>query len=131
MAKNIINYDFSINSLVGEKTTFTGEFNSSEPFRVDGTFVGKINSNGKVYIGKTGVSDGMIIAKNIIIGGTVKGDVFAEENVVILKTAKITGSIYSCSLNMDDGVYFDGECRVLSKTDMKELIERKRLEKIS
>jgi cytoskeletal protein CcmA (bactofilin family) len=128
MAKKVINFDFSINSLVGDKTILKGELISAEPFRIDGTFIGKINSTGKVYIGKNGTSDGILIAKNVIIGGIIKGDVYSEENVLVLKTAHVSGNIYTCSINMEDGVFFDGECRILSKENMLELIESKRSE---
>ena len=121
--------EFSINSLVSEDTIFNGIFESTGPFRIDGYFKGKINSFGKIFIGKTGVAECQIIAKNIIIGGTVKGDVYAEEYVQILKTGKILGNIYASSMNMDDSVVFDGECKILSKEEILKIIEEKRKEK--
>ncbi|MCG8569464.1 MAG: polymer-forming cytoskeletal protein [Spirochaetes bacterium] len=118
--------DYSINSLVGESTSFNGEFKSQGPLRIDGHFIGKIDSGGKVYIGKKGIAECIIIGKNIVIGGTVKGDVYAGENVVALKTAEIFGTIYATSIKMEDGVIFEGECRILSKDEMQELIQLKR-----
>ncbi|HOJ64237.1 MAG TPA: polymer-forming cytoskeletal protein [Spirochaetota bacterium] len=129
MQKKIPYSDFSINSIIGTGDSIKGEFNLKGTLRIDGYFYGKINSQSKVYIGKTGKVEATIIAKNIIVGGVVKGDIFAEENIVVLKTAEIIGNIYSCSINMDDGVIFAGECRVLNKDDMKELAETKRKEK--
>ena len=128
MSRNIVS-DFSINSLIGDGTTFSGELEATGPFRVDGRFFGKINSYGKVFVGKNGLADGVVVAKTVIVGGTFKGDIFAEENVVVLKTGKIIGNIYSCSVNMEDGVMFDGECKILPKDDMKDLSESKRKEK--
>ncbi len=128
MFKGISN-DFSINSLVGDGSSFEGEFRSSAPFRIDGHFSGRVNSSGKVYIGKNGVAEGVIFAKTVTIGGIFKGNIFAEENVIILKTAKIIGNIFSSSINLEDGVLFDGECKVLSKQDMKDLSELKQKEK--
>ena len=127
--KKIPSTDFSINSIIGDSTEFRGVFNIKGPLRIDGAFVGKINSYGKVYIGKNGKAESIIIARNIVIGGTVKGDVFAEENVVILKQAEIIGNIYASSINMENGVIFDGECRILDKNEMKELIQEKRKER--
>jgi cytoskeletal protein CcmA (bactofilin family) len=121
--------EFSINSLVGEDTIFYGIFESKGPFRIDGYFKGKINSFGKIYIGKSGVAECEIIAKNIIIGGTVKGDVYAEEFVQILKTGKVIGNIYASSMNMDDSVIFDGECKILEKEEINKIIDEKRNEK--
>jgi cytoskeletal protein CcmA (bactofilin family) len=128
MNKKAANNEFSINSLVGEDTVFDGTFESKGPFRIDGHFKGKINSFGKIFIGKTGIAECQIIAKNIIIGGTVKGDVYAEEYVQILKTGKILGNIFASSMNMDDSVVFDGECKILSKEEISKIIEDKRKE---
>lgn len=129
MQKRIPYSDFSINSIIGTGDSIKGDFTLKGTLRIDGDFYGKLNSYSKVYIGKTGRAESLIIAKNIIIGGVVKGDVFAEESIVILKTAEIIGNLYSCSVNMEDGVIFAGECRILNKEDMKELIETKRKEK--
>jgi len=129
MQKKIPNSDFSINSIIGAGDSYKGEINLKGTLRIDGEFFGKINSYSKVYIGKTGKVESLIIARNVIIGGLVKGEIFAEENIVVLKTAEIIGNIYSCSVNIEDGVIFAGECRVLNKDDMKELIETKRKEK--
>jgi cytoskeletal protein CcmA (bactofilin family) len=129
MNKKASNGDYSINSLVGEDTVFNGTFESTGPFRIDGYFKGKINSFGKIYIGKSGVAECQIVAKNIIIGGTVKGDVYAEEFVQILKTGKILGNIYASSMDMDDSVIFDGECKILTKEEILKIIEEKRKEK--
>lgn len=130
MSKNIVS-DFSINSLIGDGSTFRGELEAVGPFRIDGRFFGKITSFGKVIVGKNGLSDGMIVAKTVIVGGTFNGDIFAEDNVAVLKTGKIIGNIYSCSVNMEEGVVFDGECKVLNKEDMKDLSDSKRKEKFS
>jgi len=129
MNKKIPYNDFTINSLVGEGAEFRGEFNISGPLRIDGDFNGKINSTGKVYIGKKGKAGNLIIAKTVVIGGLVKGDVYAEENISILKTAEVLGNLYSASVNMESGVIFDGDCRIFSKADILDLINTKRKEK--
>ena len=114
--------ELTINSIIGEKTNLRGEFNIDGPLRIDGNFTGKVISRGKVYIGKTGNVDATIIAKTIVIGGAFKGEAFAEKAITVLKTGQINGRIYSCSVNMDDGVDFHGECKVLSREDIRELV---------
>jgi cytoskeletal protein CcmA (bactofilin family) len=120
--------EYSINSLLGEKSNLSGEFNIRGPLRIDGNFYGKINSTGKVIIGKHGKTESVIVAKTAIIGGTVIGNVYAEEKVSVLKTGRVKGNIYSCSITMDDGVEFEGECKILSRTDISELVKIKREE---
>ena len=129
MMKSKKTSDFSINSILGEGTSFEGVFTVSGPLRIDGNFWGKINSDGKVIIGKKGRAESIISAKTIIIGGTVNGDIFAEDKVLVLKTGEIIGNIYSCSVTIEDGVIFNGKCNIVSKENIKNLIEKKKKEK--
>lgn len=130
MIKKIISSDFSINSILGEGTSFRGLFTIKGPLRIDGNFTGKIDSSGKVIIGKNGRAECVIIAKTVVIGGTVKGDVFAEDKVIVLKTGEVIGNIFSCSITMEDGVIFNGKCKIIAKNNIKELIETKKREKM-
>lgn len=126
MNKNLVNY--SISSIVGDNSTFNGIFISDGPFRIDGFFKGVIFSEGKIIVGKTGKAECLMIGKNIIIGGVVKGEIIAEEKVVVLKSAEIFGEIYSTNVNMEEGVIFNGTCKICNKDEIKALIEIKRKE---
>jgi cytoskeletal protein CcmA (bactofilin family) len=128
MIKKGISSDFSINSIIGENTSFKGIFTIKGPLRIDGDFTGKIISSGKVIIGKTGRAECIILAKNVVVGGVVKGDIYAEDKVVILKSSEIIGNIYSSSVIMDDGVIFNGKCDIIQKNDLKDIIDIKKKE---
>lgn len=119
---------FSINSLLGEQSSLKGIFTIDGPLRIDGNFKGKINSSGRVIIGKNGVAECIIIAKIVIIGGTVKGDIYADDKVIVLKTGQIIGNIYALNVNMEDGVIFNGKCNIIDKNNIKELLDSKRKE---
>lgn len=131
MNKKIRSHDYSINSIIGEHTSFEGTFNIKGHLRIDGNFRGKVNSSGRVIIGKNGRSESTIIAKTVVVGGTVKGDIFADGKVIVLKTGEIIGNIYACSVNMEDGVIFNGECKIFPKDELKRIIETKKKEKYS
>lgn len=119
---------FSINSLLGEQSSLKGIFTIDGPLRIDGNFKGKINSSGRVIIGKNGVAECIIIAKIVIIGGTLKGDIYADDKVIVLKTGQIIGNIYALNVNMEDGVIFNGKCNIIDKNNIKELLDSKRKE---
>lgn len=123
-----IQANFSIDSIVGNKSIFNGIFTTDGPFRIDGLFKGKILSTGKLIVGKTGKAEAIIIAKTIIIGGVVKGDIIAEDKVIVLKSAEIFGNIYSTCVNMEDGVIFNGNCKIYNKDEIKNIIEKKKKE---
>lgn len=125
MIKRFLSNESTINSIIGENTLFKGTFYINGPLRIDGNFSGKINSTGKVIIGRNGRAECVITAKTVIIGGTVKGDVFAEEKVIILKSGEVIGNIYSKSITMDDGVIFNGKCEIIPENLIKDFIKSK------
>ena len=113
-----------INTFVGDSTILRGDFEVNGPLRIDGKFKGSIISNSMVYIGKKSISECVILAKSATIGGTIKGDIYAENSLIVLKSAEIIGNIYTTSINMDDGVVFDGKCQILTKDQIRELMDK-------
>jgi len=107
--------DNIINSIIGEGSEFKGEFKINGLLRIDGNFRGTIETSGKVLIGRTGNAMTDIKARLVVIGGTIKGNIFASERVVFLSTGKIIGNIITPSLVMEDGVSFEGNCTINRK----------------
>ena len=80
--------------------------------RIDGDFSGTILTKGKVLIGKNGRAECTIRAGTVVIGGVIKGNIFAEENVIILSTGMIIGNINSPRLIAEEGVILNGNCLI-------------------
>ena len=115
----------SIHSLIGYKTKFWGNIEANDFLRIDGFFSGKILSNGKVFVGKNGIAKKcIIIAKYVIIGGKIEGDIYSYDRVEILKSAEVYGNIYSNSINIEDNISFKGECHILPKNEIEEILEK-------
>jgi cytoskeletal protein CcmA (bactofilin family) len=70
-----------VNSIIGEGSEFKGEFKINGLLRIDGRFKGTIETDGKVLIGQSGEALTDIRARLVVIGGTVKGNIFATERV--------------------------------------------------
>ncbi len=117
MAKfdNQLMEDNIINSIIGEGSEFKGEFNINGLLRIDGKFKGSIQTEGKVLIGKTGEAITDIKARVVVVGGYVKGNIFAGEKVTMLSTGHVVGNIITPSLVMEDGVVFEGNCVINKK----------------
>lgn len=101
--------DNFINSIVGEGTHFRGQLEPAGLLRIDGDFTGSIRSGGKVLIGKHGRADCSIEAATVVIGGVIRGSVYASEKVIVLSTGLVLGNIYSPRLVAEEGVLMDGE----------------------
>ncbi len=109
--------DHIVNSIIGEGSEFKGEFKVNGLLRIDGKFKGTIETDGKVLIGKTGEAITDIKARVVVIGGTVRGNIFAVERIIMLSTGQIKGNIITPSLIMEDGVIFEGNCTINIRQD--------------
>ncbi|HNU91087.1 MAG TPA: polymer-forming cytoskeletal protein [Spirochaetota bacterium] len=107
--------DNIVNSIIGEGSEFKGEFTVNGLLRIDGRFKGTIETDGKVLIGQSGEATTDIRARVVVIGGEVRGNIFATERVIMLATGRLYGNIITPSLVMEDGVIFDGNC-VINKS---------------
>ncbi|HSV97948.1 MAG TPA: polymer-forming cytoskeletal protein [Spirochaetota bacterium] len=109
--------DNIVNSIIGEGSEFKGEFTVNGLLRIDGRFKGTIETDGKVLIGQSGEATTDIHARVVVIGGVVRGNIFATERVIMLATGKLHGNIITPSLVMEDGVIFDGNCVINKRPD--------------
>ena len=108
MAEQLDEQGSLINSLVGNGTSFKGDLVLNGLLRIDGDFSGTIQSKGKVLIGKKGRVESTIVAKSVVIGGVVKGNIVASEKVVILSSGMLIGNITAPRLIVEDGVIMHG-----------------------
>lgn len=103
-----------VNSIIGFGTVFSGDLDLTGLLKIDGDFSGSVKAEGKVLIGHTGRAKCSIFAKTVVVGGIVKGDIYAEDRVVVLSTGMVIGNIRSPRLVMEEGVLFNGELTITS-----------------
>jgi cytoskeletal protein CcmA (bactofilin family) len=115
MSDHLIADGSFINSIVGEGTRFRGELDLNGLLRIDGDYTGTIRTPGKVLVGKNGRAECTIKAGTVVIGGVVKGDIFAAEKVIILSTGMIIGNITCPRLIVEEGVLLDGNCTICAE----------------
>lgn len=109
--------DNIVNSIIGEGSEFKGEFNINGLLRIDGKFKGTIETDGKVLIGQSGEAITDIKARVVVVGGSVRGNIFATERIIMLSSGRINGNIITPSLIMEDGVQFEGNCTINRQQD--------------
>ena len=101
-----------LNSLIGEGSEFRGEFKVKDLIRIDGYFKGNITTEGKVLVGRSGVVETDIRAGVVVVGGEVKGSIFADKRVTLLSTCRLYGDVVTRSLVVEEGVVFEGRCTI-------------------
>lgn len=112
MSDTHVTDDAFINSIIGEGTKFKGEFDLNGLLRIDGDFTGVIRTKGKVLVGKNGRAECTLNAGTVVVGGVVRGEIFSTEKVIILSTGLVIGNITTPRLIIEEGVIFNGSCKV-------------------
>ena len=91
---------------------FSGEVTFKSSLRIDGNFSGQVNSeNGTLTVGfGAKISQAVINVAVAKINGTVEGEVNAGE-LVLGRTAIVTGNISARTLVVEEGALFNGRFR--------------------
>jgi cytoskeletal protein CcmA (bactofilin family) len=97
---------------VGDVIKFSGEVTFKTSLRIDGNFCGQVNSPHGTLVVSTGanISEAIINVAVAKINGAVQGQVNAAE-VILGRTAKVTGDVSAQSLIVEDGALLNGRCR--------------------
>jgi cytoskeletal protein CcmA (bactofilin family) len=111
----------SLNSILGQGCKMKGDIELQGTIRIDGNFDGSIECPETLIIGKSGTVKADVKVKNAIIGGKLVGNISASNKIELQTGSHVQGDIQTARLVIDEGVYFDGNCKMGGKpgTDMK------------
>lgn len=106
--KPIIKSDAQM-SVIGRTLVIKGELEAGENLLVQGRIKGTITHNAEsLVIGVHGTVQANIKARNLVIEGTVNGDIYGSESVSIRETAKVKGNISTPRISITEGAHFKG-----------------------
>ncbi len=117
----------NLNGFLDAGSHMTGELSFEDTFRIEGRFTGTIVSDGELQIGDNGDIDGEIKVCRVVVSGTVRGSLSASESVEITATGKVLADVYTPSLTIDDGAFFEGRCSMDRQDDQKKDADRKKV----
>lgn len=101
-----------IENIIGRSCVIRGDLAAEGAFRIDGTIEGSIESRAAVVIGETGVVRGGVRGTDVVIAGTVQGDVTSAGHLEILAKGKVEGDIEARSMRIETGGVFCGTSRM-------------------
>ena len=104
-----------INAFLGSGTSYEGKLHFQGAVRIDGTFLGTIDSQGTLIVGQDAKIDGDVAVGSLILSGFLKGRVTAGDRIVLHKTARLQGSLRTPTLIIEEGAVLDGDV-VMSAT---------------
>ena len=98
---------------IGATTTLKGELSGAQALFVDGRVEGNISfPNHRVTVGRGAVVLGKIEAKEVVIAGTVTGDIYCGERVDIRREAVLHGDVVAQRISIDEGALVKGNVEV-------------------
>lgn len=101
----------TIDTLIGEQTTITGNLVFSGGLRIDGKVHGDITAQGEgstLILSERGEVVGNMRVPHLIINGSIKGNVHSTECVELQAKAEITGDMTYKTLEMALGATVNG-----------------------
>jgi cytoskeletal protein CcmA (bactofilin family) len=115
----------SLNSTIGEGSSFEGKFYISGSLRIDGKFEGEIKTDDELVVGESGKVKTNIEARSVVVAGTVVGNIIAREDVKLLETAKVLGDIVAPAISIQRGVIMQGSIKITGsgKKDPRAAVE--------
>jgi cytoskeletal protein CcmA (bactofilin family) len=95
-------------TVFGKSMKIIGEVTSDEELYLDGDLDGKLNLNNRLTVGPNSRINANIKAQEIVVFGTIKGNVESETRVSLRTGASIVGDIKTAGIVIEDGAYFKG-----------------------
>ena len=105
---NLTNSKFDTLHIFTDKNV-KGDINLNCDCILEGEFSGKMVTNGKLIVSKSGKFKGSIFASDILIEGYFEGLIFSKSNLGASANSTIKGKIHANTFNFEDDVNFEGE----------------------
>ncbi len=113
-----------IDSLIGQNTEIRGDVIFSGGLHVDGKVKGSVISaegeDSVLTLSERGTIEGEVKVPNVVVNGTVIGDVHALSHVELAAQARVHGNVYYSLIEMAMGAEVNGN---LMHTDDKSVIK--------
>ncbi|MFN8390015.1 MAG: polymer-forming cytoskeletal protein [Bdellovibrionota bacterium] len=100
----------NVRSALGPGTIIEGTFSFDSPVCIEGTLIGEVRSNSVLIVGAQATVNAKVKVGSLVVLGTVKGDVEAEELVEIKNGGSLHGDVFSERFAIEDGGWFQGRC---------------------
>jgi len=95
--------------VIGKSLIIKGEITGTESVFVDGRVEGSINLPGnRVTVGRNGVVEADVSAKEVVVQGKVNGNINAGELVEIRNGGAVVGDVSTVRISVEDGAFIKG-----------------------
>jgi cytoskeletal protein CcmA (bactofilin family) len=116
-----------IDTLIGKASRVHGDLEFSGGLHLDGSIAGNVRADpiegSSLSISETGSIEGNVEAENVMLNGTVRGDIVARDRVVLGATARVQGNVYYGVIEMTLGAQIMGKLTRITASTAERLAE--------
>ena len=102
----------NIQTIIGQHASFKGELTFEGAVRIDGNFEGNIRSSngGTLIVSEVAVITGEVDVPNLVLHGSVNGNVRTTESLKMTATGKLRGDVEYHVISLSEGASINGRC---------------------
>ncbi len=100
--------DYSAISTIGSTTSLRGQISGDGSLEIHGRVEGNISIEGDLLVAETAVLKSEIRVHRMIVKGTVVGNIFAKESLILEQGARVVGNFYSPQIGIRPGALVRG-----------------------
>ncbi|WP_213412024.1 bactofilin family protein [Xylanibacillus composti] len=104
-----------LDTLIGQGTEIEGVLRSTGSIRIEGTFSGKLETQGDITIGEQALAKSDMQARHVWIAGQVIGNVQTSGTLSILQGGSLRGDVSCHALVIEEGAFFEGKSHMLQE----------------
>jgi cytoskeletal protein CcmA (bactofilin family) len=93
---------------IGPLTNIKGEITTEAELYIDGRVEGTLTSKQAITIGPNGKVTANIKACDLVIAGSVRGNVELAGKLAVREKGSLVGDVRTVGISIDDGAYFKG-----------------------
>jgi cytoskeletal protein CcmA (bactofilin family) len=98
---------------LGASLRVKGEISGNEDLHIDGAVEGLIQlDDRKLTVGMAAKVTADVIAREIVVYGSVKGNLRARDKIEIKKDGSVVGDLTTARIMIEDGAYFKGAIEI-------------------
>jgi cytoskeletal protein CcmA (bactofilin family) len=101
-------------AVLGKSVIIKGQIYGREDVTIDGEVDGTVElQEHRLTVGPNGKVTATIKAREVVVLGTVHGNIETREKIEIRKEAKVVGDIRTARIVIEDGAYFKGSIDIV------------------
>jgi cytoskeletal protein CcmA (bactofilin family) len=98
---------------LGASLHIKGEISGNEDLHIDGSVEGLVQlDDRKLTVGATAKLTADVVAREVVVYGSVKGNLRARDRIEIKKDGSVVGDLTTARIMIEDGAYFKGSIEI-------------------